>query len=119
MQEFVVAELRTLLLLPLDDLLVVAREFVCPDLSRPALDRCLRRHGVARRAGLLPEVEGKPPLPKTFSIISISPRRISGMLPPSPSSRSITGPNPFSFKKNLSIIRDPTANNFDDYAVSA
>ena len=34
--------------------------------SRSALDRCLRRHGVARRAELLPEVEGKPPLPKTF-----------------------------------------------------
>ncbi len=66
MQEFVVVELRKLLLLPLDDLLVVAREFVCPDLSRSALDRCLRRHGVARLADLPPEVEGKPPLPKTF-----------------------------------------------------
>jgi len=43
LQEFVVVELRKLLLLPLDDLLVVAREFVCPALSRSALDRCLRR----------------------------------------------------------------------------
>ena len=59
-------ELRKLLLLPLDDLLVVAREFVCPALSRSALDRCLRRHGVARLADLLPEAEGNPPLPKTF-----------------------------------------------------
>ena len=58
MQEFVVVELRKLLLLPLDDLLVVAREFVCPALSRSALDRCLRRHGVARLADLLPEAEG-------------------------------------------------------------
>jgi transposase-like protein len=66
MQEFVVVELRKLLLLPLDDLLVVAREFVCPELSRSALDRCLRRHGVARLADLLPEAEGNPPLPKTF-----------------------------------------------------
>lgn len=66
LQEFVVVELRKLLLLPLDDLLVVAREFVCPELSRSALDRCLRRHGVARLADLLPEVEGKPPLLKTF-----------------------------------------------------
>ena len=66
MQEFVVVELRKLLLLPLDDLLVVAREFVCPALSRSALDRCLRRHGVARLADLLPEAEGNPPLPKTF-----------------------------------------------------
>ncbi len=48
MQEFVVVELRKLLLLPPDDLLAVAREFVCPALSRSALDRCLRRHGVAR-----------------------------------------------------------------------
>ena len=66
LQEYVVVELRKLLLLPLDDLLVVAREFVCPALSRSALDRCLRRHGVARLADLLPEAEGKPPLPKTF-----------------------------------------------------
>ncbi len=66
MQEFVVVEVRKLLWLPLDDLLVVAGEFVCPDLSRSALDRCLRRHGVARLADLLPEAEGKPPLPKTF-----------------------------------------------------
>ena len=66
LQEFVVVELRKLLLLPLDDLLVVAREFVCPELSRSALDRCLRRHGVARLADLLPEAEDQPPLPKTF-----------------------------------------------------
>lgn len=66
MQEYVVIELRTLLLLSLDDLLVVAREFVCPALSRSALDRCLRRHGVARLTDLLPEAEGTPPLPKTF-----------------------------------------------------
>ena len=67
LQEFVVVELRKLLLLPLDDLLVVAREFVCPELSRSALDRCLRRHGVARLADLLPEAEDQPPLPKTFN----------------------------------------------------
>lgn len=66
LQAFVVVELRKLLLLPLDDLLVVAREFVCPELSRSALDRCLRRHGVARLADLLPEAEGQPPLPKPF-----------------------------------------------------
>lgn len=65
-QAFVVVELRKLLWLPLDDLLVVAREFVCPELSRSALDRCLRRHGVARLADLLPEAEDQPPWPKTF-----------------------------------------------------
>ena len=41
-QEAIVVELRRLLLLPLDDLLVITREFVCPDMSRSALDRCLR-----------------------------------------------------------------------------
>ena len=65
-QEYVVVELRKLLLLPLDDLLVVTREFLCPHLSRSALNRCLCRHGVGRLADLWPEVEGPPPLPKTF-----------------------------------------------------
>jgi hypothetical protein len=45
-QEVVAVELRRMLLLPLDDLLAVMREFVCPDVSRPGLGRCLRRHGV-------------------------------------------------------------------------
>ena len=43
-QEAIVVELRRLLLLPLDDLLVITREFICADMSRSALDRCLRRH---------------------------------------------------------------------------
>ncbi len=41
-------------LLPLDDLLVVTREFIHPEASRSALDRCLRRHGVANLKALLP-----------------------------------------------------------------
>ena len=43
-QEAIVLELRRTLLLPLDDLLVVTREFVNPSASRSGLDRCLRRH---------------------------------------------------------------------------
>ena len=39
-------ELRRLVLLPLDDLLVITREFINPHASRSGLDRCLRRHGV-------------------------------------------------------------------------
>ena len=39
-------ELRRTLLLPLDDLLAVTREFINPDVSRSGMDRCLRRHGV-------------------------------------------------------------------------
>ena len=45
-QETAVVHLRCTLLLPLDDLLAVTREFLCPDVSRSGLDRCMRRHGV-------------------------------------------------------------------------
>lgn len=45
-QECVVVELRRTLLLPLDDLLVLTQEFICPKAIRSGLDRCLRRHGV-------------------------------------------------------------------------
>jgi len=53
-QEAIVIELRRTLLLPLDDLLAVVREFIHPQLSRAALDRCLRRNGVSRLADLTP-----------------------------------------------------------------
>jgi len=46
-QEIVVVEIRKLLLLPLDDLLVVTRKFINPEVSRSGLDRCLRRFGVS------------------------------------------------------------------------
>ena len=45
-----VVHLRRTLLLPLDDLLAVTREFICPNVSRSGLDRCLRRHGQALNA---------------------------------------------------------------------
>ena len=45
-QEAVAVELRRMLLLPLDDLLVVVRELINPAGSRSGLDRCLSRHGV-------------------------------------------------------------------------
>lgn len=51
-QEAVTVELRKLLRLGLDDLLVVVREFLHPKLSRSALDRCLRRHGVGNLRAL-------------------------------------------------------------------
>lgn len=38
-----VVHLRRTLLLPLDDLLAVAREFICPHVSRSGMDRCLCR----------------------------------------------------------------------------
>lgn len=55
-QEHVVVELRRMLLLPLDDLLAVTREFICDRVSRSGLDRCLRRHGVGNLNALKPAV---------------------------------------------------------------
>jgi hypothetical protein len=51
--------LRTSLLLPLDDLLAVVREFLNPNASRSGLDRCLRRHGVSN----LRDLREKAPKP--------------------------------------------------------
>ena len=47
-QEELVIYLRTQLLLPLDDLLAVIKEFIEPGMSRSALDRLLRRRGHSR-----------------------------------------------------------------------
>ena len=65
-QEILAVELRRTLLLPLDDLLVVIREFLNPDVSRSGLDRCLRRHGVSDLRSLQPELEGPAKPMKTF-----------------------------------------------------
>lgn len=66
-EELVVVELRTTLLLSLDDLLAVTREFVNKDVSRSGLDRCLRRHGVSNLKDLIPKEEGAgKPAKKTF-----------------------------------------------------
>ena len=53
-QELVAIELRKLLKLTLDDLLVVVREFLNPDVSRAGLARCLKRHGLNRLRDLEP-----------------------------------------------------------------
>jgi transposase InsO family protein len=63
-QEIIVVELRKTLLLPLDDLLAVTREFICDKATRSGLDRCLRRHGVGNLNALKPK-EPAPPH-KTF-----------------------------------------------------
>ena len=65
-QEYLAVELRKTLLLPLDDLLVVVREFINPKVSRSGLDRCLRRHGVSDLKALQPQEEGKEAAKKTF-----------------------------------------------------
>ena len=59
-QEAVAVELRRMLLLPLDDLLAVCREFLNPDVSRSGLDRCLRRHGVSNLNALRPKTPTQP-----------------------------------------------------------
>jgi transposase InsO family protein len=69
-QEAIAVELRRMALLPLDDLLVVVREFINPDVSRAGLHRCLRRHDVANLRELAAKAladagEVKPRL-KTF-----------------------------------------------------
>ena len=65
-EETVVAELRKTLLLPLDDLLVVVREFIQPAMSRSALDRCLRRHGLSNLSTLIPVEEEETTPKKSF-----------------------------------------------------
>ena len=64
--EEVVVEVRRTLLLPLDDLLVVVRRFICPTMSRSALDRLLRRRGVSSLRELLAADEEAPAPPKRF-----------------------------------------------------
>ena len=59
-QEIVVVQLRRTLLLPLDDLLAVTREFICDTVSRSGLDRCLRRHGVGNLNALKPKEPVQP-----------------------------------------------------------
>jgi transposase InsO family protein len=63
-QEAIAVVLRRTLLLPLDDLLAVVREFLCAEVSRSGLDRCLRRHGVGNLNALKPKVPAEAP--KTF-----------------------------------------------------
>jgi transposase InsO family protein len=66
LQQSIIVMIRTTLLLPIDDLLAIAREFVIPDLSRSALDRCLRRHGVSNLKTLLPKDDKEPTPKKSF-----------------------------------------------------
>ena len=59
-QEAAAFILRETLLVSIDDLLAVVREFLNPEVSRSGLDRCLRRHGVGNLRDLL----AKDPRPK-------------------------------------------------------
>jgi len=66
-EEAVVIELRKTLMLPLEDLLAVTREFINEQASRPALARCLARHGVGNlRQMQVEQNPGEAPVVKTF-----------------------------------------------------
>jgi hypothetical protein len=57
-QEYVVVELRTRLLLSLDELLAVCKQFINANVSRAGLQRCLKRHGVSRLTDMQGDMEG-------------------------------------------------------------
>lgn len=61
--------MRKTLLVSLDDLLSVVREFLNPNASRSGLDRCLRRHGV----GNLRDMKAKAPKTKHSAFKSYEP----------------------------------------------
>ncbi|MCF6199502.1 MAG: IS481 family transposase [Hyphomicrobiaceae bacterium] len=72
-QEAIVVELRKSLLLPLDDLVAVVREFISEQASRSAIDRLLRRHKLSNlnemkreRLALENENTGEKQKKKTF-----------------------------------------------------
>lgn len=68
-QEAVAVALRKTLLVSLDDLLAVVREFLNPKASRSGLDRCLRRHGV----GNLRDLKARAPQPKRSAFKAYEP----------------------------------------------
>jgi transposase InsO family protein len=67
-QEDIVVLLRRSLLLTVDDLLVVTREFIKPEMVRSSLIRLLKRHGVNRLQDLYAEQSGESEAdkPKSF-----------------------------------------------------
>jgi hypothetical protein len=64
LEERLVVELRTVLALPLDDIVEVTRRCLNPKLSRSAIHRCLKRHGISARPN--------PPRPKVGSFETAS-----------------------------------------------
>jgi hypothetical protein len=61
-QEALIVELRKDLLLPLDELLVLVREFIRPDCSRMGLARLLKRHDVNDLKALYPVTDDQLPV---------------------------------------------------------
>ena len=65
-EEEVVVQLRTSLLLPLDDLVVVTKRFINSNASRSGISRCLVRHKISRLRDLMPQDEAGDKKIKTF-----------------------------------------------------
>ncbi|WP_457572188.1 IS481 family transposase [Desulfovulcanus sp.] len=65
-QEHIVLELRQTFLLPIDDLLVIVREFLKPDMTKSSLYRLLKRHNMHRLSELIPQEENSSRQPKSF-----------------------------------------------------
>jgi transposase-like protein len=57
LEELVIVYLRTTLLLSLDDLFAITREYIKPDISRAALHRCLVRNEVGNLSQLMAKEE--------------------------------------------------------------
>ena len=65
-QEFIVLELRKSFLLPIDDLLVIIREFFKPDMTKSSLYRLLLRHNMQKLTELIPQEENSKKQVKSF-----------------------------------------------------
>ena len=90
MEESLVCELRTRLQLPLDDIVEVMRRCVNDELSRSAIHRCLKRHGLSQRpnlTSLLSASSSRPP--SDLSILTSSTCQPSSGTKATPSSPSI------------------------------
>lgn len=65
-EELIIVELRRVLLIGLDDLLCVIKDYIKSDISRSALYRCLKRHDVSNLEDITPKVEYPKEAPKKF-----------------------------------------------------
>ena len=65
-EELIIVELRRSLLIGLDDLLCVIKDYIKPSISRSALYRCLKRNDVSKLEDITPKVEYPKEAPKKF-----------------------------------------------------
>ena len=65
-QEIIVCELRRSLLLSLDDLTAIVKEYINPKASRAGIGRLLAREGISRLKDLMPKEESVEKPKKTF-----------------------------------------------------